>query len=822
MELKFDIDTEFQSLLDCNTKPISIQVGGDLGDAFFISIDADNEIKEKAEKIGHRVQKAPFIIFDYLGCLYRKKESTPGKNWLKCNLHIFFSFKDIEFAFSKESGIYEDLILPFLQRTRRISIFKENATPDGQRINNSIPIGYQAYLPELENHGKMRWFDVSVTISDISAMQGSESLKTYAQNVGIILPDKDEYSFSEKSNMTKQYLDNPHRFEKYGLGDLALRQICAETVAFYHHICEVLDIPKRDPKNLGMSTGAIVGGLLNDWLCNKLGVDSEQLHTINKFAGSEGISEISKLTRKRGFIYAGMVDGGRCVREKTDHVRIGNLIDIDVDGCYGNGMKNQDYFVGFPNRYYNLSFKEFEKIIKKWGIPGGWIARISWENAPFKQDLLISKTAQAFSSWESVIKGWDNNEFEVDEDGKKAYVAQMVMLTSEVHQASLNHDLYQVLKSISSNKELKWIRDNAVIDSLLIYENRLKVNEPTDKMLDGFTESTDPDIIIEGSKEFVQISLADFISPLIKERKKYQKSDPINKFCKLVINTTYGVIASEFFSDMNRCVSNVIVGNNITARVRALVYLCSKGLNANMIITDGGVFDINEVNFFKRKSLDLLAGLYENELKGSDRKIFCNQNPLLGSYVDVSQYDFNRKNKDDLEFRKLVDTSAWEHLQEQFKGIDILDKNQFAFESKDVYQKLILHSKVDYLLQKFNGEKKVAFRGMPKVIVEKDGREVKTINPLVYDLFNAIENDTPLKIDIEDSQMLSMQDWSDGKKRDKKFPLLPHDQVTDNKSFYSHSPLYKRFRNMSEYKAFIRTYQRAKDKDDYETIHKLY
>ena len=66
---------------------------------------------------------------------------------------------------------------------------------------------------------------------------------------------------------------------------------------------------------------------------------------------------------------------------------------------------------------------------------------------------------------------------------------------------------------------------------------------------------------------------------------------PKDELAKLCSNTVYGDLVSRFFALSNPC-----VGNNITARVRSIIWYFEKGCRAWNSITDGGLFDLNEVN----------------------------------------------------------------------------------------------------------------------------------------------------------------------------------------------------------------------------------
>lgn len=96
-----------------------------------------------------------------------------------------------------------------------------------------------------------------------------------------------------------------------------------------------------------------------------------------------------------------------------------------------------------------------------------------------------------------------------------------------------------------------------------------------------------------------------FITPLLDKRKELkelmkntkntsEKGELNNKqtYVKLMINTLYGVFASQFFR-----LGNTVLADNITAKGRTYVWLLTKSLNCNMTVTDGSTYGVNEVFF---------------------------------------------------------------------------------------------------------------------------------------------------------------------------------------------------------------------------------
>jgi hypothetical protein len=169
-------------------------------------------------------------------------------------------------------------------------------------------------------------------------------------------------------------------------------------------------------------------------------------------------------------------------------------------------------------------------------------------------------------------------------------------------------------------------------------------------------------------------------------------------------------LVSQFFK-----ISNVCVGNNITARARALAWYMEKGLHGFQTITDGCAFDLNKVLFPRegqRITGENTVNLYaENENRNYPKR------PLAGvDYIDILPVKIynEQKQKDDWkgvlvlyqgeqstvlslkQTQNWLDTKVAEHLRNLFPNIDVLHHptkdvydndriGQFEFEAKGVY-----------------------------------------------------------------------------------------------------------------------------------------
>jgi hypothetical protein len=837
------------------------------GGKMYTHPECPTECRDSLAEHGVTTFKSPFAIFDYYGLEWRDtpvdasgKLKQSHKPTFKLKIFIFASPKDVQAQFAKKEifaqvfGLYEeDEEKVKLSKIRRIRI------SNGRKESMLLP--YQVKLLNKDT-GRYEWNNVSVEIIDISAMQGIGSLLDYARNVGIVMPDKEVYSKAEKGIMNVMIPKSPPIFIGYGIGDVEtpdypslLEEIYDRTNAFYNRIAVALRLKPRDC--WGLSVGKVVASMLTEQMANngkleknltivqdKLALkDSQKLkegkqakkrpfsdmfYLANKRAGSQGFANAGRSDMNKTLAtYGSMVDGGRATANRlsirTYHEGI--IVDIDISGCYGNGLIAQLFAVGNPTIIAEeMNFGDFlEKFLHRL-VPGLWCARITWEDAPFGCDLLISKQSKDFASFDNA------QALDIDDDGLIIHTeedaricdANMVMQTHSIHQAILNHDLLQILRKrrekrekvggFSSEKEWKWLLKNAKITMFAAYLKEDEVQEATPDMFEEtlYSDSENNDRVC---KKWVRVPMADWIEPLIAMRKEHQKGTPMNTFLKLIINATYGVIASSFFSGEGYGISDVVIGNNITARARALSWMMEKTLGCLNIATDGGVYNVNKVIRWLLRSLDAANNVSYEINYDSNRNRTYELIPLLGK---------NIKRIDEIENIHTLDKIAWEYVKSNFPDSDICRFDQFSFESKTVFENITFHSKSDYILRgvvKYD-DKTGLIKGKVDDVMKMRGlRSDKRKEQ--NEIMDAARELKGVKVAVESEQIVSLKDHRKGINTGDTTHLLPGDNLIKRQNWYSVTPLANKWYNSHHFEIVQKMYDDLKDKEDAQGICEL-
>ncbi len=740
--LRFNIDCEFypknknvkgfrnQKSFYYQTTPLTTQVRQDnvpIGEGNIYShIDSHTEAKNHYPEF-----KEDLVLFDYLKDTNQGELVTDAKinrrtKKILLDSFFFYSPKDIQYSI-KEKIDYElkeilirELLINCFSKTRRImtKVMKSKGY-----YSNEIPTDYV-----LKIDGVI--YVVYIRFTDVSGLTNTNLKGTSETYLGK-MEFKDNLTDTQKSDLISAKILGTPVFEDYALGDLVMTDIFDASITLENEIRTELNLPLITPKDKKLTVGAMSARLLRDYIRAYLHQDKEgeelQINEYSVYTSPKNIQKYLSQFRKSKEIeklpFLPMVDGGRCVRELSKRPGFYNLlsytlhpclIDIDIDGCYGNGLRNQIYAVGNPT--IDITEMTLREFLTKYGdnlINGLWQCRLfgkldkfiqNGKEKEFLQDAFISKTNDSVRNYVKRLTNVNYEESDYKESLDGALTANMCCLTNELHGALCTSDFLELILEYTAKDEKNYWLDEIKVIGFMGYLKRTEVTN-FDEMVSGYaTTSNDNEksnTVSTIPAKWIRIPLNEYATKLLAIRKKYPKKTPMNEFCKLVINSSYGVICSEYFDTDDTGISNVIVANNITARARVLAFCMAKALGTAMIITDGGVFDINSVNYLtkarEKVTLTSLAKLTDDIYTSGKNKIF-EQKPLLDYVVSLSDYA-NVNKVDDLKILiKSIDKRAWEHCANMFSDLTIFKENQYVFESKNVYDGLILHNKSDYIL----------------------------------------------------------------------------------------------------------------------------
>lgn len=701
----------------------------------------------------HKTFKQGFAALDYLeGCGHSVDLSRlPSWNtrtdipWLQFDIYSYFAVAELLRVFQ---GSYRTDVLSLVTNPTTYGI------EQGRRLRTFTKVGNRLF-----NWVEMPWvlkldgedYRVRLAIYDTCAVHGIANYAAFCKNSGIELEFKDNFTSDEKSIMNIMYDERPEDFDNYALGDLYNHQALLGNAKNLKKIYETLGVVQyfTSPK---LTIGATVSRIVESVIKNLFDSEVNDREVINAFCKYGSADWLKRKSTSTACMNA-KVDGGRCRNNRPLDTTVNAVIcDIDISGCYGEGLRVQTYPLGIPfiidypinsERNHYDTLRKFLATYGKELVPGLWQARVSVKDGAFlnyKQDYLASwyppkdlSKLPTDSTFEETDQWWT-----VDN------VGEIKIFTNEINHAVITHDFIQWLENIASPRQRKELLDNLVIETAMFYPASERVNS-VDELKESHEnhkgKNTTKGRLNKGRSRKIAvemechawygINLGDLlVTRLLIERKKYDKETPFNDLYKLCTNTVYGDMVSPFFT-----VGNVVVGNNITARARALAWCMEKGLHGWQSITDGCPFDLNRVLY--PRPITRITGEMSVNIYADDKYKNHTFLPLIdtvnlsvtpnsfgiglrivptiikGKEVDKGALNLNINNTvvelsvDDS--MNWVNRVAMQHLQRLFPGLDVLHQvtndvkgkeriGQFEFEAKGLYDSATFHGAANHSL----------------------------------------------------------------------------------------------------------------------------
>lgn len=708
----------------------------------------------------HKPFKHGFVVLDYLEdysylvdlSRLSSWDTITQLPWLQIDIYAFFAIAELLRVFQ---GVYRDDVLTLVTHPTNFGI------EQGRRLRTYTQAGNQLF-----NWVEMPWvvtlngefYRLRIAIYDTCAVHGIASYASFCSNSGIQLKYKDNFTTAEKAIMDVMYTDRPDDFDNYALGDLYNHNALLGNMDNFSKIYDALGLTKYyTPPRL--TIGATVARMVEAGIKNLFNASPDDRDVINTFCKYASADWLKRKSTTTACLNA-KVDGGRCRNNRpTDTTVKGVICDIDISGCYGEGLRVQTYPLGipviidYPIKSKLNDYQTLRQFLKRYGhelVPGLWQARVSCKDGQplkYKQDYLVSW----FPPKDISHMPTDSEFADTDQWWTVDNVGEIKILTSEVHHAIVTHDFIQWLENVASPRQRKELLDNLIVETAMFYPASERVDSIKELVEAHRTHQGKNTTLAAKSKgktrkiaieeechRWYGINLGELlVNKLLLERKKYPKKTPFNELYKLCINTVYGDMVSPFFT-----VGNVVVGNNITARARALAWCMEKGFHGWQSITDGCAFDVNRV-LYPRHNLkitgEMVVGLYADNVYGNHTFAPLIDNCHLS--VTLNHAEVNLRVVDEKpaltirfgdELQELtpdkslswINKVAMQHLQRLFPNLDILHqvtydvkgnerRGQFEFEAKGFYDSATFHGSANYCLS-FNGEHKFAMRSYSK------------------------------------------------------------------------------------------------------------
>ncbi len=770
-----------------NRKGVTVQCRGIKMEEGTIMAHPDQALlAEKLNKpLRHPVFTSGFALFDYLKILgldvkfYRRDEIIKTHHNERIPVLEFVSYSHYALAelYMIVTGDCKSDFMWINFQTRGRQIHQKKRLFFNTEITNT-----KGNRIVIANNIELNWhirinnflYRVKITVIDTFALHGVASYKDLCECTNVNLKYKDTLNSDELENMDLTYFNSPQRYDNYALGDLEVYSILVNNAQLFRKVWQALDINPyyRHPK---LTIGATVADIFRAKIYDLFNIHPEDLNAqkelLELLCFKSSASYLKYQVRSTACLNAKVI-GGRCRNNRPNIAKLdGAIADLDIFGAYGEGQRNQIYPLGNPIIEDYLAYSKLNKYLtlrqwlkhRKWNtkkcelVPGLWQAIVTSKNLlKIPQDFLVSWFDFRYEEIAFMPTDCDTYECEI-----KPKTGITKIFNHEVLNSIITHDFLDWLFHVCSPLQRNELLDNLYVITAVYYPAYARVNSPQELLkltqshkgknvtISKKRRQNKSARVIKTSEEpcyWYPISLDDLIiDDLLAWRKMYPKKEddgkknPMNTLFKLCINTLYGDFVSPYFD-----ISNVVVGNNITARCRAMTWYTEKGLHGILSVTDGSPFDLNNVVYpstnkrrvtannvinlhrekdptkknLKLKPLDQAKKIelsWYKEWKKKGNSLKCISKPLL----KITTEDLNIKfiyNPD-----KWLNNVALKHLQNIFPKVDVLHAptkrlivkksenntpikkyeprvGQFQFETKALYNVGVFHGSANYCL----------------------------------------------------------------------------------------------------------------------------
>ncbi len=593
----------------------------------------------------------------------------------------------------------------------------------------------------------------SIHVKDLCGWAGKTSLVKFAATLGVPMLNKasmDHY----KANMHRGLMEHPEDFLRYAVDDakllLAMFQRFVDMIGtIQKETLGMGDAEVWKEHNIPMTCGALVAKTLEKWLytqageyrdalkfcVRKLGIldpDHKKYHSSREIyeqavrfyrnvdvlrEGLTGDSDLLKQFFGARFLFTGLdgcsirwwasrpitetacfnalVQGGRCLNENPFDYTVGNGLDVDISGCYGESLRSMILPVGLPT-VWSYTPNETRPTLGDWLdknerqlVDGLWSCLVSG-HLSFEQDLIFSK----------LVKVKDIRKASCSSDDEDSDIpADLVMLRREIKNGVITSDVLNCLRKVTTNAEWQGIKKLEVVTACAyLRDDRMDgVQEWCDAVMADYgcykSRVKSGTSVDSRSRAWYGVPLEGFVGKLVDERRRYKKlgkdtsiPEPermkyqgLDGMLKLMVNTVYGVLASRYFA-----IGNTVLANNITARARVGVWMVAKALGLRQCITDGGIYTPDRVCWFhsRRPGLDTLSCQWEWHDSKHGR-----------SYCPMGDLDWGT-----LPAASMLDDLAMDHVRQFWEPYGLTLPFNLEHKIGNTFRRAAYWSKADYAL----------------------------------------------------------------------------------------------------------------------------
>ena len=397
---------------------------------------------------------------------------------------------------------------------------------------------------------------------------------------------------------------------------------------------------------------------------------SKELLKLINSGRSETLSQIDG--NQFGIVPSTVVGGLLFSRTAKYPIIYGWLFDLDLKSCYATALTSMSLYLGQPVhltfKYEKPTIKRVVELIEKHNIPkDAWMIQASGVLKKATNTLVLSDSQ--FDSSKCIQTDYKRyampSEIDleaesmnlIDAEKPSEPTALSKIATKEINGGKFTKATLTALSDLPDKYYQEFL--NLKVDAIIYYEPSMmchSVDELLDKKANAelnvieetLTENLQKATVTKlcGANACLVFPIGKYYKTVAELRGKMKKAgEPVQEIFKLVLNSTYGILASLVMK-----VNNPIAANWITSCARAAAWRMTNALNGFNPITDGTAVNSKTIPF----------GMTFHEVLKKYPDYLENYQPDITNNVELnfkSESDFNEMYIEHLE--KFIGKSDW-------------------------------------------------------------------------------------------------------------------------------------------------------------------
>lgn len=429
-----------------------------------------------------------------------------------------------------------------------------------------------------------------------------------------------------KSNMDIVRVRYPDVFQEYAKRDTVTTwQLHKKLIEMLKEVMQALDLNAEEVGleenfrfDLAETCGKNIENILRALIYKHFG----NTELIDKLMASGRSEALAKLDGNQYGILPSKVTGGLLFTRTAKLSKIiGTLLDLDEASCYATALCAMTLYLGQPvhltYKHDKFTLGEIYKLIHKMKIPkDAWKVKVSGKLKEAINTLILGDLR--FDPEKDILTDPERykmpTEYGDEEDTINLIDAEKTgdaAKHTKVFYKEIKHGtVTEATMTALSDLPYEWYKEfeNLEVDALIYYHpdliansieeyESLAANLPASHIKEFLTPDLQKESKTQLSKANVSLAfpIGDYYKTVKDLRKQYKNANnPVQEIFKLILNSTYGVMASIVMK-----VNNPIAANWITSCARAAAWRMTNALNGFAPITDGTGFKLETVPFGK-------------------------------------------------------------------------------------------------------------------------------------------------------------------------------------------------------------------------------